>query len=82
MIPPPSGSVAQASAPESGAGGSGWGVTIAGTPYSANALLLERLTGYPARVGALRWNWPLSAAALLVAGGLGALLTLLLAPAG
>ena len=60
----------------------GWGVTIAGTPYSANALLLERLTGYPARVGALRWNWPLSAVALLVAGGLGALLTLLLAPAG
>ena len=55
----------------------GWGVTIAGTPYSANALLLERLTGYPARVGALRWNWPLSAVALLVAGGLGALLTLL-----
>ena len=30
----------------------GWGVTIAGTPYSANALLLERLTGYPARIGA------------------------------
>jgi len=34
----------------------GWGITVAGTPYSANALLLERFTGYSARVAAYRWN--------------------------
>ncbi|MBN7769183.1 hypothetical protein KUV44_01820 [Marinobacter daepoensis] len=34
----------------------GWGITIAGTPYSANALLLERFTGYGARRAAYGWN--------------------------
>lgn len=48
---------------------------MAGTPYSANSLLLERLTGYDARIAALRWNLPLSASALLLAGLLAAALT-------
>ena len=34
----------------------GWGVTIAGTPYSANAILLERFTGYDARTASYGWN--------------------------
>jgi len=34
----------------------GWGITIAGTPYSANALLLERFTAYGARRAAYGWN--------------------------
>ncbi len=58
---------------------SGWGITTAGTPYSANALLLERLTGYPARQAAVHWNGILSSTTLLFSGALAALLTLLLA---
>ncbi len=35
----------------------GWGgITIAGTPYSANALLLERFTAYGARRAAYGWT--------------------------
>jgi hypothetical protein len=54
---------------------SGWGLTVAGTPYSANSLLLSRLTGYGAWTAALRWNLVLSLCALLVASLLGAGLT-------
>jgi len=39
---------------------SGWGLTVAGTPFSANSLLLAKLTGYNARVAATRWNLHLS----------------------
>ncbi len=59
---------------------SGWGMTVAGTPYSANSLLIERLTGYDARVAALRWNLPLSLLALLTIGLIGAALTWTLSP--
>ena len=34
----------------------GWGITIAGTPYSAAALLLERFTGYGSRMASYGWN--------------------------
>ena len=54
---------------------SGWGLTTAGTPYSANSLLLERLTGYSAQHAALRWNMPLSALSLTTAGLVAAALT-------
>ena len=53
----------------------GWGVTVAGTPYSAAALILNRLTGYDNITAALRWNLALSVTALLAGGGLGAILT-------
>ena len=48
---------------------SGWGITIAGTPYSANALLMQRLTGYDNRQITLGWSlslslWALAAASL------------------
>lgn len=58
---------------------SGWGLTVAGTPYSANSLLLSRLTGYDAHVAALRWNLRLSITALTCAGLLGAGITYWLA---
>jgi hypothetical protein len=51
---------------------SGWGLTVAGTPYSANSLLLSRLTGYDAQTAAMRWNLALSICALTIAGLLGA----------
>ena len=54
---------------------SGWGLTVAGTPYSANSLLLSRVTGYSAQAAALRWNLALSLWALLLAGLTGAGLT-------
>jgi hypothetical protein len=57
---------------------SGWGLTVAGTPYSANSLLLSRLTGYDAQTAALRWNLTLSLWSLLLAGLLAAGLTHLL----
>ncbi|WP_290651651.1 hypothetical protein [Aquisalimonas sp.] len=59
----------------------GWGITVAGTPYSAAALILNRLTGYDNVTAALRWNRSLSVTALLAGGGLGAVLTYLLAGA-
>ncbi len=55
---------------------SGWGLTTAGTPYSANSLLLERLTGYSAQVACLRWNMALSVCCLLFTGALAAAITL------
>ncbi|MEO8247801.1 MAG: hypothetical protein ABI589_00380 [Burkholderiales bacterium] len=55
----------------------GWGLTVAGTPYSANSLLLSRETGYNAMTAALRWNLRLSLVSLLLAGLLAAGLTYL-----
>ena len=50
----------------------GWGITIAGTPFSANALLLERCTGYDTRVAAYGWSFRYSmislAASSLICG--------------
>ena len=57
---------------------SGWGITAAGSPYAANSLLMERLTGYPARHIGLYWNFRLSMALLVLTGLLAAGLTLLL----
>ena len=58
---------------------SGWGITTGGTPYSANSLLMERITGYSAKVAAYRWNLAHSVASLLVGGILAAALTWYLA---
>ncbi len=54
---------------------SGWGLAIAGTPYTASAMLLSRLTGYHAKTAALNWNIRLSLCGLGLAGLLAALLT-------
>ncbi len=53
----------------------GWGLTVAGTPWSANSLLLSRLTGYDAKTAAWGWNLRLSLLALTLAGLLSATLT-------
>ncbi len=53
----------------------GWGLTVAGTPWSANSLLLSRLTGYDAHTAAWHWNLLLSLLALLLAGLLASGLT-------
>ncbi|OEY66382.1 hypothetical protein [Marinobacter sp. X15-166B] len=34
----------------------GWGVSTAGTPYTANVMLLERFTGYKTRMATYGWN--------------------------
>lgn len=57
----------------------GWGITSAGSPYAANSLLMERLTGYPARHIGLYWNFRLSMVLLVLTGTLGAGLTVWLA---
>lgn len=57
----------------------GWGITAAGSPYAANSLLMERLTGYPARQIGLYWNFRLSMVLLVLTGSLAAALTLWLA---
>lgn len=44
----------------------GWGITVAGTPYSANALLLERCTGYEAHTVSYEWSLRFSIIALIV----------------
>ncbi|WP_372657902.1 hypothetical protein [Hydrogenophaga sp.] len=54
---------------------SGWGLTVAGTPYSANSMLLSRITGYDAHTAALQWNLRLSLCSLCLAGLLAAGLT-------
>lgn len=54
----------------------GWGITIAGTPYSANALLLERFTGYAARLVAYGWNLQYSFLFLGLSGCLSATVVL------
>ncbi|MFW5823514.1 MAG: hypothetical protein ACOCVV_00955 [Marinobacter sp.] len=58
---------------------SGWGITAAGSPYAANSLLMERLTGYPARQIGLYWNFRLSMVLLVLTGALAAGLTLAMA---
>lgn len=58
---------------------SGWGITAFGTPFAANALIMERLTGYPARDASLRWSLALSLSALVAASLLASSLTLWLA---
>lgn len=57
---------------------SGWGITAFGTPFAANALIMERLTGYPARDASLRWSLALSLSALTLASLMASSLTLLL----
>jgi len=54
----------------------GWGITIAGTPYSANSLLLERCTGYNAHRASWEWNLKYSLTALTLCSLLRAVLTL------
>jgi hypothetical protein len=54
---------------------SGWGLTVAGTPYSANSMLLSRITGYDAHTAALQWNLRLSLCSLCLAGLMAASLT-------
>lgn len=56
----------------------GWGITAFGTPFSANALIMERLTGYRAADASLRWSLRLSLSGLAVASCLGAGLTAVL----
>nr|WP_099092598.1 hypothetical protein [Marinobacter salinus] len=56
----------------------GWGITAFGTPFAANALIMERLTGYRAADASFRWSLALSlsglTAASLMAAGLTAAL--------
>lgn len=57
----------------------GWGITAFGTPFAANALLMERLTGYRAVDASLRWSLGLSVLGLLMASVMAAGLTAALA---
>jgi hypothetical protein len=57
----------------------GWGITAFGTPFAANALIMERLTGYKAVDASLRWSLWLALSGLTVASALAAGLTLVLA---
>ena len=57
----------------------GWGITAFGTPFAANALIMERLTGYKAADASLRWSLSLALLGLTVASALAAGLTLVLA---
>ena len=59
----------------------GWGLTTAGTPYSANSLLLERLTGYSAQEASLRWNMLMSLCCLFVSGALAGAITMVMSGA-
>lgn len=54
----------------------GWGITIAGTPYSANALLLERCTGYRAHTASYAWSLRFSLVALVCCSAVCAILSL------
>ena len=58
---------------------SGWGITAFGTPFAANALIMERLTGYHARDASLRWSLALSLSALVLASLIASTLTLWMA---
>lgn len=55
----------------------GWGITALGTPFVANALIMERLTGYRALQASFRWSLPLSLSGLTAASLLAATLTIL-----
>ena len=57
----------------------GWGITAFGTPFAANALIMERLTGYPAADASFRWSLPLSLSGLTLASLTAAVLTAWLA---
>jgi hypothetical protein len=57
----------------------GWGITAFGTPFAANALIMERLTGYRARDASLRWSLALSLIALSAASAIAAGLAVWLA---
>ncbi len=59
----------------------GWGgITAFGTPFAANALIMERLTGYRTRDASFRWSLALSlSGGLCAASLLGFSLTLWLA---
>jgi len=57
----------------------GWGITAFGTPFAANALIMERLTGYRARDASLRWSLVLSLIALSAASAIAVGLTVWLA---
>jgi hypothetical protein len=57
----------------------GWGITAFGTPFAANALIMERLTGYRTRDASFRWSLPLSLWGLGAASLLGFSLTFWLA---
>ena len=54
----------------------GWGITIAGTPYSANSLWLERCTGYSAHQAAYEWSRRYSLLMLSLSSTLCALIVL------
>ena len=54
----------------------GWGITAFGTPFAANALIMERLTGYRTRDASFRWSLALSLSGLCAASLLGFSLTL------
>lgn len=56
----------------------GWGVAAFGTPFAANALIMERLTGYKAVDASLRWNLRLSLAGLVAASMLASAVTVVL----
>ncbi|MDO6441661.1 MULTISPECIES: hypothetical protein [unclassified Marinobacter] len=53
----------------------GWGITAFGTPFAANALIMERLTGYRAMDASFRWNLRLSLVGLTAASLLAAVVT-------
>lgn len=57
---------------------SGWGITAFGTPFAANALIMERLTGYKAKDASLRWSLTLSVSCLVLASVLASVLALTL----
>lgn len=57
----------------------GWGITAFGTPFAANALIMERLTGYRARDASFRWSLALSLSGLAVASLIAFTLTFWLA---
>lgn len=54
----------------------GWGITIAGTPYSVNSMMLERCSGYSAQRACYEWSLKYSLAALVLCSVFSALITL------
>lgn len=56
----------------------GWGLSAFGTPFGVNALMMERMCGYPARKASYLWNRPLSLFGLITATLLTSLTTAVL----
>lgn len=56
----------------------GWSITAFGTPFAANALIMERLTGYRANDASLKWSLEVSCVGLTLGSLLGVGLTLAL----